>query len=234
MRSPRIATNANFADGATQVENGTVVVDTVDYSGLVEGKTYTLTAELKERLGEAAPYGVGRTIGTGTETFTAEAENGKVEVRITVDGLEDGEQVAAAVAFEELTSTEVDRGGNDAPNEGGNKIAEHKDINDGKQTVEGPVTSTTPETSEETTTVTETTTTGGASATKTAGVSEETSTTSESTTEVTTTEESTTEVTTTAGTTEPETSVTEPSTSETAPSSTPVVPLVPSLSLIHI
>ena len=155
VRSPRIATNANFAEGATQVENGTVVVDTVDYSGLIEGKTYTLTAELKERLGEAAPYGVGRTIGTGTETFKAEAENGKVDVRITVDGLEDGEQAAAAVAFEELTSTEVDRGGNDAPNEGGNKIAEHKDINDGNQTVEGPVNTPTTEpstTPEETTT----------------------------------------------------------------------------------
>ena len=154
VRSPRIATNANFAEGATQVENGTVVVDTVDYSGLIEGKTYTLTAELKERLGEAAPYGVGRTIGTGTETFKAEAENGKVDVRITVDGLEDGEQAAAAVAFEELTSTEVDRGGNDAPNEGGNKIAEHKDINDGNQTVEGPVNTPTTEpstTTEETT-----------------------------------------------------------------------------------
>ncbi|MGV0344603.1 VaFE repeat-containing surface-anchored protein, partial [Corynebacterium lehmanniae] len=149
VRSPRIATNANFADGATQVENGTVVVDTVDYSGLVKDKTYTLTAELKERLGEAAPYGVGRTIGTGTETFTAEAENGKVDVRITVDGLNEGEQIAAAVAFEELTSTEVDRGGNDNPNEGGNEIAEHKDINDGKQTVEGPVDTPTPTTSEE-------------------------------------------------------------------------------------
>ena len=156
VRSPRIATNANFAEGATQVENGTVVLDTVDYSGLVKGKSYTLTAELKERLGEAAPYTEGRTIGTGTETFKAEAENGKVDVRITVDGLEDGEQVAAAVAFEELTSAEVDRGGNDAPNEGGNKIAEHKDINDGNQTVEGPVDTPTPTTSEEPTPTTQT------------------------------------------------------------------------------
>ena len=140
VRSPRIATNANFADGAKQVENGTVVVDTVEYSGLVKDKTYTLTAELKERLGEAAPFREGRTIGTGTETFTAEAENGKVDVHITVEGLNEGEQVAAAVAFEELTSTEVDRNGNDTPDApGANKIAEHKDINDGKQTVEGPV-----------------------------------------------------------------------------------------------
>ena len=155
VRSPRIATNANFADGAKQVENGTVVVDTVEYSGLVKGKTYTLTAELKERLGEADPFTEGRTIGTGTETFTAEAENGKVDVRITVEGLDEGEQVAAAVAFEELTSIEVDRNGNDTPDAPGpNKIAEHKDINDGKQTVEGPVNTPTTEpstTTEETT-----------------------------------------------------------------------------------
>ena len=151
VRSPRIATNANFADGAKQVENGAVVVDTVDYSGLVKGKTYTLTAELKERLGEAAPYTEGRTIGTGTETFQAPAENGKVDVRITVDGLEDGEQVAAAVAFEELTSTEVDRNGNDTPDApGANEIAEHKEINDDNQTVEGPVDTPAPTTSEET------------------------------------------------------------------------------------
>ena len=155
VRSPRIATNANFADGAKQVENGTVVVDTVEYSGLVKDKTYTLTAELKERLGEAAPFREGRTIGTGTETFTAEAENGKVDVRITVEGLDEGEQVAAAVAFEELTSTEVDRNGNDTPDAPApNKIAEHKDINDSKQSVEGPVNTPTTEpstTTEETT-----------------------------------------------------------------------------------
>ena len=155
VRSPRIATNANFADGAKQVENGTVVVDTVEYSGLVKDKTYTLTAELKERLGEAAPFREGRTVGTGTETFTAEAENGKVDVRITVEGLDEGEQVAAAVAFEELTSTEVDRNGNDTPDAPApNKIAEHKDINDSKQSVEGPVNTPTTEpstTTEETT-----------------------------------------------------------------------------------
>ncbi|WP_392399119.1 VaFE repeat-containing surface-anchored protein [Corynebacterium lehmanniae] len=228
VRSPRIATNANFADGAKQVENGTVVVDTVDYSGLVKGKTYTLTAELKERLGEAAPYGVGRTIGTGTETFQAPAENGSVDVRITVDGLEDGEQVAAAVAFEELTSTEVDRGGDDAPNEGGNKIAEHKDINDGNQTVEGPVNTTTPATTAETTTVTETTTTGGASSTKTAGVSEETSTTSEttSTTEPTPATETTTTETTSEATptTVASTTVTVPAEPTTGESTTTTEP----------
>jgi len=155
VRSPRIATNANFADGSKQVENGTVVVDTVEYSGLVKDKTYTLTAELKERLGEAAPFREGRTIGTGTETFTAEAENGKVDVHITVEGLNEGEQVAAAVAFEELTSTEVDRNGNDTPDAPApNKIAEHKDINDSKQSVEGPVNTPTTEpstTTEETT-----------------------------------------------------------------------------------
>jgi len=216
VRSPYITTNAKFED-AKVVQNGTVVIDEVSYFGLVPNKKYTLTAELKERLGEAAPYREGRTIGTGTAEVTTTAENDKVEVRITVEGLNEGEQVAAAVAFEELTSIQVDRFGNETPNGGDNKIADHKDINDGNQTVEGPVTTPTPTTSEEpipTTTIqllpsTEPSTTG-ASATKTAGV-EESSTTSEPTptsvTETTPTSESPTTSTTSTPTTTKTTTV---------------------------
>ena len=221
---PSIATNAKFANGSTEVVAGNKVIDTVEYKGLVPGKEYTLTAKLMERLGEAGSYRAGRVLGEGTATFTAKTTDGFEEVTITVND-DVTEPVAAAVAFEELTSTQVTKDGRN--NDGGKTvvIAEHKEINDANQTVEGPVTTPAPTTSEEpapTTTIqllpsTETTSTSGASATKTAGVSEETSTTSEATS--TTTTEVTTEVT---------TSVTEPSTSETAPSSTPVVPVVPS------
>ncbi|MCR5929307.1 VaFE repeat-containing surface-anchored protein [Corynebacterium sp. zg912] len=197
---PSIATNAKFANGSSEVVAGNKVIDTVEYKGLVPGKEYTLTAKLMERLGEAGSYRAGRVLGEGTKTFTPKTTDGFVDVTITVND-DVTTPVAAAVAFEELTSTEVNRGGKDNPQGGNtpedrsddNKIAEHKDINDGNQTVEGPVTTPTPTTSEESTT-----------------------------------ETTTTEVTTTEGTTEATTPVAEPSTSETAPSSTPVVPLVPS------
>ena len=141
---PRIATNAKFGDGSTQVVAGSTVIDTVDYEGLVPGKEYTLSAKLMERIGDEAPYTEGRVLGEGTKTFTPESTDGSVEVAITVND-DVTEPVAAAVAFEELTSTEVDRGGNDNPQGGetpgdfsdDNEIAEHKDINDANQTVEG-------------------------------------------------------------------------------------------------
>ena len=227
---PSIATNAKFANGSTEVVAGNKVIDTVEYKGLVPGKEYTLTAKLMERIGDAAPYREGRVLGEGTETFTAKTTDGSVDVTITVSD-DVTTPVAAAVAFEELTSTEVTKDGRD--NQGGKSvfITDHTDINDGNQTVTGPVTTPTPTTSEEpipTTTIqllpsTEPSTTSGVSTTKTAGVSEETSTTSDEATSETSTTEATTEV-----TTEATTSVAEPSTSETAPSSTPVVPLVPS------
>ncbi|MGV0349663.1 VaFE repeat-containing surface-anchored protein, partial [Corynebacterium guaraldiae] len=63
--------------------------------------------------------------------------NGEVVVTITVDESVK-EPVEAAVAFEELTSVEVNDKGEDTPgtnSEKPNHIAEHKDINDKNQTV---------------------------------------------------------------------------------------------------
>ena len=162
---PSIATNAKFGDGSTQVVAGSTVIDTVDYEGLVPGKEYTLSAKLMERTGDEAPYTEGRVLGEGTATFTPETTDGSVEVAITVND-DVTEPVPAAVAFEELTSTEVDQKGQDNPKGGNtpetsddNEIAEHKDIDDAAQTVEGSE-STEPsessEPSESTTTVTTT------------------------------------------------------------------------------
>ncbi|MDV2433937.1 adhesin, partial [Corynebacterium tuberculostearicum] len=69
--------------------------------------------------------------------FTPESANGTEPVTITVND-DVTEPVEAAVAFEELTSTEVNEKGEDTPDttpENPNHIAEHKDINDEDQTV---------------------------------------------------------------------------------------------------
>ncbi|WP_168163664.1 VaFE repeat-containing surface-anchored protein, partial [Corynebacterium sp. HMSC062A03] len=128
---PKISTNADFANGATEVVAGAQVDDTVTYEGLVPGKEYTLKAELISKAD-------GKTVlGEGEKTFTPDAANGEVVVEIIVDESVT-KPVEAAVAFEELTSVEVNKDGKETPDadsENPNDIAEHKDINDKDQTV---------------------------------------------------------------------------------------------------
>ncbi|WP_408928647.1 VaFE repeat-containing surface-anchored protein [Corynebacterium marquesiae] len=128
-KTPKISTNADFEGDLREVVAGAKVVDEVSYEGLVPGKEYTLKAELiSKENGKSV-------LGTGEKTFKPEASNGKVEVEITVND-DVTEAVEAAVAFEELTSTEVNDKGEDTPdNDKPNHIAEHKDINDKDQTV---------------------------------------------------------------------------------------------------
>ncbi|WP_371325895.1 hypothetical protein, partial [Corynebacterium sp. HMSC069E04] len=80
----------------------------------------------------------GKTVlGEGEKTFTPDAANGEVVVEIIVDESVT-KPVEAAVAFEELTSVEVNKDGKETPDadsENPNDIAEHKDINDKDQTV---------------------------------------------------------------------------------------------------
>ncbi|MGV0351979.1 VaFE repeat-containing surface-anchored protein, partial [Corynebacterium guaraldiae] len=105
---PKISTNADFANGATQVVAGAQVNDTVTYENLVPGKEYTLFAELISKED-------GKTVlGKGEKIFTPESANGEVVVTITVDESVK-EPVEAAVAFEELTSVEVNDKGEDTP-----------------------------------------------------------------------------------------------------------------------
>ena len=147
VRNPKISTNANFAGGAKEVKNGVAVVDTVTYEGLVPGKVYTLTADLINKAD-------GKTVlGSGNKTFIPTKPNGSEDVTIVVSNAPEGETVTAAVAFEELTSTQVDRAGKDNPKGGDtpetsddNEIAEHKDLEDEDQTV---VSEETPKTSEQ-------------------------------------------------------------------------------------
>ncbi|EOJ1578899.1 VaFE repeat-containing surface-anchored protein, partial [Campylobacter jejuni] len=115
------------AEGSSRVVNGAVVTDTVTYEGLVDGKNYHLDAKLMSKDGKTV-------LGTGSADFTADSSKGFTTVDIKVDNAE--KPVDSAVAFEELTSTEVESNGDETPNnENPNKIAEHKDLNDGKQTV---------------------------------------------------------------------------------------------------
>jgi len=166
---PGVSTNADFSKGA-EVVNGAVVRDVVKYWGLVPGATYTATAQLMERLGESAPYTEGRVLGTQSVTFTPEAAYGEIVVEIPVTNAEGA--VPAAVAFETLTSTEVDRNGDENPKGGNtpddvtddNPIAEHKDINDGYQTVETSEGDTPPAEKTTPATTTPSTTTPGAPA----------------------------------------------------------------------
>ena len=126
---PRISTNADFADGSKEVVAGATVIDTVDYFNLIPGKEYKLNAELiSKKDGETV-------LGKGEATVKPESANGQAKVEITVSD-DVKEPVEAAVAFEELTSTDVNDKGEDTPdNDKPNDIAEHKDINDKNQTV---------------------------------------------------------------------------------------------------
>ena len=127
-RNPEISTQAEFAGDADQVVAGAKVTDTVEYKDLVPGKKYTLNAELVNKADKSV-------VGKGEKTFTPQESAGKVDVEITVDS-DVTEPVEAAVAFEELTSTEVDAKGEETPDaEKPNKVAEHKDIDDADQTV---------------------------------------------------------------------------------------------------
>ncbi|MDK7049248.1 VaFE repeat-containing surface-anchored protein, partial [Corynebacterium sp. UMB0012] len=130
-KTPKITTNADFEKGSHEVIAGAKIVDDVTYEGLVPGKEYTLKAELiNKKDGKSV-------LGTGEKTFTPEKSHGMVPVTITVND-DVKEPVQAAVAFEELTSTEVNDKGEETPGttpEKPNHIAEHKDINDEDQTV---------------------------------------------------------------------------------------------------
>ena len=127
----------------------------MSFNNLVPGKTYTLKAELISKAdGETV-------VGDGQLTFAPETANGEAVVEITVDENLEG-VVEAAVAFEELTSVEVDKLGQDTPDaseDEPNFIADHKDINDKDQTVpketETPETTTSEKPGEECSTTTE-------------------------------------------------------------------------------
>ncbi|WP_168162166.1 VaFE repeat-containing surface-anchored protein, partial [Corynebacterium sp. HMSC05E07] len=148
--NPSIGTKASKAEGA-DIKAGTVVTDTVTYTDLVPGKEYTLRAELRSKVKDEAT-GEYPVIGRGEKTFTPTKSFGEEKVEITVLD-EVSEVVKEAVAFEYLTSTVVDKNGNETTTGESNDIAEHTDIDDEAQTVRSdkPVETPSTETPETTT-----------------------------------------------------------------------------------
>ncbi|MCQ9676679.1 VaFE repeat-containing surface-anchored protein, partial [Corynebacterium sp. BF-R-2] len=134
--TPSIGTKAEFAEDSSQprVVNGATVEDTVTYKGLVAGKKYHLDAKLVDPEDPENPDSV---YGTGEADFVAaEGGEGSAVVTIKVDNAE--KPVASAVAFERLTSVEVNADGDETPGVSSDKpndIAQHENPKDEAQTV---------------------------------------------------------------------------------------------------
>lgn len=98
------------------------VTDTVSYTGLVEGVSYTLTGTLMNPdTGKAYQNSNGEDV-VVTAAFTAEGSEGTTEVVFNVTDVED---LDVAVVYEKLFYSDVE-------------IAKHEDINDEAQTVYNP------------------------------------------------------------------------------------------------
>ncbi len=116
--------NTTATDTATGGHNGyvsetTTIVDRVEYTGLIVGKEYTVTGVLMNKA-TGEPLLVDGAEVTATKTFTAETENGYIDIKFTFDSSAlKGESV---VAFEYLTYEDVE-------------VAVHADITDDGQTV---------------------------------------------------------------------------------------------------
>ena len=104
--------------GASSIENGKVtVIDRVEYTNLVAGKSYKIVGTLMDKA-DATP------VAEASAEFVAELENGHVDVAFEVEA--NKAQGRVFVAFEKLLD-DVDH-----------EIANHEDIDDEAQTVSYP------------------------------------------------------------------------------------------------
>ena len=126
---PEIGTTAvDGADGDKNVitDDSTEVIDTVEYTGLIPGKEYTLKGAMQVKKSDedgnltAEPLEVDGEPVTAETTFTPETASGEVEVTFTFDSRTIADKTDIVV-FESLERTGVE-------------IASHTDIEDGKQT----------------------------------------------------------------------------------------------------
>lgn len=108
---PEIGTLAHI-DNNNVLTNGGKVIDQVSYKGLTPGEEYTLNASMQCLANNET------TGNTGTVTFTPESESGVQDVEIPVTD----DECQVQVVFEELLN-------------GGEKVAEHKDMANTDQTV---------------------------------------------------------------------------------------------------
>lgn len=135
IRNPHITTSAldgHDSDKNVVTDAETTVIDTVKYSGLIPGKEYTMKGSMQVKKTDkdgkvtAEPLDVDGKPVTAETTFTPDTADGKVDVTFTFDSsaVEDKTDL---VVFESLER-------------GGVSIAEHKDIEDEKQTTTTRVT----------------------------------------------------------------------------------------------
>ena len=126
---PEIGTTAvDGADGDKNVitDDSTEVIDTVEYTGLIPGKEYTLKGSMQVKKSDedgnltAEPLEVDGEPVTAETTFTPETASGEVEVTFTFDSRAIADKTDIVV-FESLVRSGVE-------------IASHADIEDGKQT----------------------------------------------------------------------------------------------------
>ena len=126
---PKIATTASDKrTGSHTMTLGTasVLVDTIDYTGLTPGKEYVMRGTVMDRA-------TGESIGVTAEaTFTAEAADGQTTLEFRVDTT--NLHGHTLVVFEQLLDIE------------GNLIAVHEDLGDAAQTVQVPERPATPKT----------------------------------------------------------------------------------------
>ena len=122
---PKIHTTAVGEDTQDHIEkakNEAVIVDTVSYEGLEVGREYTVTGKLMDKeTGE--PILVNGEEVTAGETFTAETEDGSIDITFTFDS--SALAGKSLVAFEILYTEEKE-------------VAVHTDIEDEGQTVRIP------------------------------------------------------------------------------------------------
>ena len=134
-KHPFITTSAldgHDSDKNVVTDAETTVIDTVKYSGLIPGKEYTMKGSMQVKKTDkdgkvtAEPLEVDGKPVTAETTFTPDTADGKVDVTFTFDSsaVEDKTDL---VVFESLER-------------GGVSIAEHKDIEDEKQTTTTRVT----------------------------------------------------------------------------------------------
>ena len=122
---PKIHTTAVGEDTQDHIEkakNEAVIVDTVSYEGLEVGREYTVTGKLMDKeTGE--PILVNGEEVTAGETFTAETEDGSIDITFTFDS--SALAGKSLVAFETLYTEKKE-------------VAVHADIEDEGQTVRIP------------------------------------------------------------------------------------------------
>ena len=121
VEEPKIGTTATVDGQHTADPTGEItIVDVVEYTGLIPGKTYTISGVLMDKA-TGEPLLLDGAIVTAEVEFTPESADGTVELTYTLDA--SALAGTTIVVFETLYSDGVE-------------IAAHADINDEAQTVE--------------------------------------------------------------------------------------------------